>query len=355
MEAPRTDDPIDTEEEEPPLLSASATLNKATNSITVETDPNETGTIYTLANRINPGEFDGEPNYIYETSVVLVPEGVDLSEAFESAKSNYYYDLLREIGATELGVWELDPTASEGEPGAMPDFVYPEGIDTSFAQIYSVNFGDGGQIELISDVDGEETLLDDIDDLITSTSYNLVEDNGGAVVTLPTAFEGTLGVFETTTDFFFNDQLVRTEVTIQFSLIAPGTDFTEGTLALAEDVTQTNSETGPVYTISDGSLTERELLTGADGVASSGFSYQVSATEYDSDGAIVFQETTGGVGVNANVEIERYAVEAVGIATPRSSESSLWYGDVSGRLVSSFNPIDNVAAEEGAIEAGSLS
>lgn len=355
---PEEPEPVEPETEEP-LTSATAILDESTNVVTVTTDPEETGTIYTVANRVDAVIGSGSPNYVYETSVLLAPEGLDLSGAIEDeldpSKSVYYYDVLNRLGVTELAVFPLDLSAAPGAPGALPEFVYPEDAELGFAQIYSTNFGDGGQIDLISDVEGEENLLDDISDIITTTTYSQVEDNGGAVVTLPSDFDGTLGVFETTTDFFFNDQLVRTEVSIQFAKIDAGTDFTAGTLAQAQEVTQTEAETGPVYTISDGSLTERELLNGADGVSAGGFSYVVSATEYDSEGAIIYEETMGGVVVDANVEIERYAVETVGTASPLSNEDALWYVQTGGRLVTSFNPIENVAAEGGDFEAVSVS
>jgi hypothetical protein len=101
---------------------------------------------------------DGLGNFAYETSILLVPEGVDLSDAIDTAllngESAFYYDILRDLGVTELGFWAFDPEASEGDPDAIRDFVYPEGAETAFAQIYSTNFGDGGQIDAVIDVSG---------------------------------------------------------------------------------------------------------------------------------------------------------------------------------------------------------
>ena len=341
-----------------PLVIAAATLDQTTNTVTVVTNPDETGTIYTVANRVDNVTGSGEPSYVFETSVILVPEGADLSAAFaalDQSDSYFYYDFLARIGATELGSWALDPTAAEGEPNALPDFIYPEGAETSFAQIYTSNFGDGGQIERVVDVAAEDNLIDDIEDIITSTTLALVEDNGGAVITVPSDFEGRLAVFETTTDFFNNGQLVRTEVTMQFTNIAPDTDFVADTLPFAEDFTQTTSEDGPVYTISDGSLTENEFLFGVSGDSPVGFSYGASVVEYDATGAVASQETTGGVGINSNVEIERYIVEVVGTAVPSTDASSLWTPQSGDRLVTSFNPAENVAAAEGPFEGVSVS
>lgn len=143
-----------------------------------------------------------------------------------------------------------------------------------------INF-DGPYINLLAHVDGEDNLRDGLLETISATSINLVEGNGGAVATLPGDFEGTLGVFGIKTDYFFSDQLVRTGVNIEFSKIDAGTDYTAKTLALAQDVTQTEAETGLLCTISDGSLIEAELLAAADGVSRGGLSYVVSATEYD--------------------------------------------------------------------------
>lgn len=54
--------------------------------------------------------------------------------------------------------------------------------------------------------------------------------------------------------------------------------------------------------------------------------------------AIVSEETTGDVGVNSNVEIERYAVEAVGITLPSSDEDALWDVQTDGRFGHVFQP-----------------
>ena len=213
-------EPVEPVEPTKPLTPATATLDAATNTVTVTTDPEETGTIYTVVNCVD--FFDGASNFVYETSVILVPEGVDL---LEEVGPSFYYDIISDIGATELGFWSFAPSAAEGEEGAIQDFIYPEGVETEFLQIYSTNFGDGGQVAEVVEVESEDNLAEDIEELITNTTIASIEDNGGTVVTLPTDFEGELAVLETTTNYFFEDQLVRTDISVGFLAVDEGTDF----------------------------------------------------------------------------------------------------------------------------------
>lgn len=340
-----TVDPEDTAdaEEDALLLPATATLNETTNVVTVTTDPEETGTLHIVANRVDFINGSGS-NFVHETSVFLVPDGVDLADevetVLESGDSAFYYSVLSDIGATELGYWAYDPSAADGSTDAIPDFEYPAGIDTEFLQIYSTNFGDGGQINVVVDVASEEALTDGIEDYISSTTIALLESNGGAIVTLPNNFEGELVVLETTTDYFFEGQLVRTDVTVGFATLDEATDFATSALTLADQATETATSEGADYAITDGSLTVNEFVNQVPGTATLG-SFGVSTIEYDTDGNVASEQIAGGLGVTSNVDIVRFEVQAVGEATIGSS--SLWYAPTHSGLVTSFGNAENIA------------
>jgi hypothetical protein len=343
-------DPVDPVEPEEPILPASATLDEATNTVTVTTDPDETGTIYTVANRVDAVTGNDEANFVYETSVILVPEGVDLSEAIdevlENGDSAYYYDILEDIGARELGFWAFEPGAAEGAEGAIQNFVYPEGAMTAFAQIYSVNFGDGGQIDAVIDVAGQDDLTDDIGEFISNTSFALVEDNGGAIVTLPSLFEGDLVVLETTEDYFFEGRLVRTDVTMQFATLDDGVNFATAALTLADQSTQTTTAVGTDYAIPDGSLTGTEFFREVPGAPFIGFSYGVSSTEFNADGTVLSEVVTGGIGTTSNVDIVRYEVQVRGQATPSSNPDNTWDIQSGAGIVTGFGDALNIPASD---------
>lgn len=343
-------------EPEEVLLPATATLEEATNTVTVTTAPEETGTLYTVANRVDA--FNGESNFLYETSVFLVPEGVDLeaaiNAAIEESESTFYYDILSDIGARELGYWFFDPAAAEGETGAIQDFEYPEGIDREFLQIYSINFGDGGQITHVRDIDGEEGLADGIEELVTNTTIASIENNGGDFVTMPTDFDGTLTVLETTTNYFFEGQLIRTDVSVGYLTVDQGTDFGTAVLSLTEEVTQTPTDEG-FDTVTDGTLTEEEFFFGVPGTSFLG-STGISIIEYDTDGNILFEQTNGGLGVTANVDIMRYEVQVAAVATPAASGGTLsWNTSSFAGVVTRFDDIVNLPSEAGVVVSSSTS
>lgn len=333
------------EEDEPTVLPATATLNAATNTVTVEADPEETGTILTVANRVDAVNGDGSSNFIYETSVILVPEGIDIETEFDALEeangTTFYSDILTEIGATELGFWAFDPAADEGEEGAIPDFVYPDGADTEFVQIYSTNFGDGGQIDAVVDVAGEGNLTDGIEDYVSD--FIITQVDGGAVVTVPTDFSGELAILETTKDFFFEGQLVRTDVTVATLAVDAGTDFTASTIALADEVTQTPTDAGSNNVITDGSLTEEEFFLEVPGTEFQG-SFGVSVTEFDTNGNLVSEQGIGDLGTSANADITRYAVRVTSAAIPASGENGIMWEAPSrfAGVVTSFGTIENV-------------
>ena len=350
-------EPVEPVEPTEPLPPATATLDAATNTVTVTTDPEETGTIYTVANRVD--FFDGASNFVYETSVILVPEGIDFQEEagppFEDGDPIFYYDILSDIGATELGFWSFDPSAAEGEEGAIQDFIYPEGVETGFLQIYSTNFGDGGQVDEVVEVESEDNLADDIEELITSPTIALIEDNGGTVVTLPTDFDGELAVLETTTDYFFEDQLVRTDVALRYFTVAEGGDFATSVLSLADEVSQTPTSEGTHYVVSDGSLTETELFSSGPGIAPL-TTTGVSIIEYGVDGNTILEETAGGLGVTANVDIMRFEAHIDSVAIPTAAGNAQnWNTAFNGGVVTSFGNIANTPAEDGAVDGSSIS
>lgn len=338
------------EEPEEPLAPATATLDAATNVVTVTTDPDETGTIYTVANRVDAVNGDGDSNFIYESSVLLVPEGVDLSAeidtALETGDSVYYYNILSELGVTELGFWSFDPTAAEADEDAIPDFEYPAEATTEFAQIYSTNFGDGGQIDRVVDVDSEENLTEGLVNFGPDATLTLLENNSGAVFTLPTDFDGEVAVFETTTDYFFEDQLVRTDVAIRVAAVDAGTDFASSVLTLADQVTETATSEGALYTINDGSLTQTEFVDQVPGVTDQGGD-GLSITEYDTAGNVVTLRTSSGLGISSNVDIVRYEVRTTGAAMPLNNEDDLWTPESDSIVVTSFGEIENIPADLG--------
>lgn len=346
-------DPPDPDGAADPLLPAAATFDAASNTVTVTTDPDETGTLYTIANRIDFPSGSGD-NFRYEASVVLAPEGLDLADRIDSSingDNRFLAEILRGSGATTLGAWPFDPTAAEGTQGTgnpIPDFEYPEGIDTEFLQLFSVNFGDGIQTEAIIERDSEDALDDDITAFVANASLQLVEDNGGAIVTLPTGFTGDLVVLETTTDYFFEGQLVRTDVNISFATQPQGVTFATSALTLADQVNEAPIDAGTQYSITDGSLTEREVLRLVPDAPPLNFGYGVSSTEFDTSGAIISQLVFGGPGVSSDAGIIRFEVRATGEATPSSSpsEGSAWNITPLPALVTGFNDAPNITARD---------
>lgn len=343
------------DEPEDALLSATANLDETTNVITITTDPEETGTLYTVANRVDLVDGNGETNSVYETSVLLIPEGVDFADEvdtrFERGEGAYYYTLLSDIGATELGYWKFDPTAAQGDADAIPDYEYPPEANIEFVQIYSTNYGDGGQIDGIIDVETEDALFDNIEDNAYNTTISLAEDNGGAIITLPTDFTGTLAIFETTEDYFFADQLVRTEVTMKFTTLAEGTDFAASALTLANQTTETTTSAGVEYRITDGSLTEDEFLNEVPGASAFGLVYGVSTIEYDIDGDVLSEQIHRGVGVTSNIDTVRYVVRTIGEAAPLENGASAWSSVSGTNIVTSFGDAESIATDDGAVAA----
>jgi|TARA_B110000908_G_C10205093_1_gene427309 hypothetical protein len=343
-------DPI-IETPEEPIVSATATLDDSTSIVTVTTNPEETGTIYTVANRVD--FLNGESNFNYETAVILVPQGVDLGEEFEAGKLNggsaFYNEFLLNLGATQLGSFTLDPAAAEGVEGALPNFIYPEGTNTEFLQIYSVNFGDGAQIETIVDVEGERNLTDSIDGYVTDFTTDLVEGNGGANITTPTEFDGSLAILETTIDYIFEGDLVRTDVSVAVLSVDVGTDFTTSAITLAEAVTQTPTDAG-TNVVTDGTLTELELFTDVPGTEFQG-SYGVSVVEYDTDGNVVGGRVDGGLGVSTDANIERFALRVTAAVTPGNGGSEFWNTSSFSGVVTSFGNVENTPAGTGAVES----
>jgi len=288
------EEPVDPSDPMDPLEPATATLDAASNTVTVTTDPDETGTLYTVASRVDAVNGDGETTFVYEAAVVLAPEGVDLvaeiNAAIEGGGSTFYYD--------------------------------PAGSEPEFLQLYTTNFGDGGQIDTVVDVSDQAGLTEG-----------------------PSDFEGELAVFETTTDYFFDGQLVRTEVLMQFAALTPDTDFAAAALALAEgEVTQTPTPEGAVYAIGDGSLTAAEFLNDVPGADPLEFSYGVSTIEYDTDGSILSERITGGVGITANVDIQRYTVLAEGTALPTNAPDNRWAPSADAAVITAFADAQNIPA-----------
>ncbi|MCX7566963.1 hypothetical protein OS189_11485 [Sulfitobacter sp. F26169L] len=157
-------EPLALAEPEAPVLPAAATLDEATNVVTITTDPEETGTIHIVASRTVDEESTYGSPYSYDASVLLVPEGVEMSEtleeAFDRGDNTYYSDFISELGIRELGHWAFDPAVADDEAGAIPDFVYSEGAEPEFTQIYASNYGDGDRLGEIIEVADEDSLTD---------------------------------------------------------------------------------------------------------------------------------------------------------------------------------------------------
>ena len=339
---------IPTAEDEDTAIPATATLDEARNTVTVTTDPDETGTLHLIANRVDIVDSDGQSDFVYEASVWLFPEGFDLVEDLANTDPDdvgFFIPTLTDAGGTALGTWEYDPTAAAGSSEGLPDFEYPQDIAAEFVRIETVNFGDGGQIDGVADAVVEAGLAAPFDTAADDISFQLLEDRGGTLVTAPGDFEGSLIALETTTDYFFEDQLVRTEVFVELLTLNEGADFVQGVLSLADQTTQTTTQDGTLYEIADGSLTSTELLEGVPATEEGG-GIGVSAIEYDEDGNITRTTETAGLGVSANVDVIRYEVSATGDAVPadRQETTDMWQTDMLERTITSFIEVDNIAA-----------
>ena len=355
-EANDTDDLQDieeTSEEENDLIlePATATLDETTNVVTVTTDPNETGTLYTVANRVDVFDGGGNVNPVYETSVLLVPEGVDLLGSIfpngdEEEFSNFYYDVLSRIGATEVAFWSFDPAAAPGEEDALPDYEYPADANTAFVQIYTENYGDGGQISEIIEVADQDALLNNIETNISYYLTKFLDDNGGVNILITSSLDAQFAAFETTMDSYFEGQLVRTEVFMEYSLVNAGTDFAASALTLAGQVSETPTPEGAAYEILDGSLTAEEFFRLAPETTPFNSSYRVSTTEFDTDGSVLSEEVFNGVGVSSNADIVRYTVRIEAEATRLESGGFVSNGIPDDAIVTAFANAEQIEAAQ---------
>lgn len=162
------------------------------------------------------------------------------------------------------------------------------------------------------------------------------------IVTLPSNFEGDLIVLETTEDYFFEGQLVRADVTMQFATAHEGVDFAAAALTLAGQTSQTETAVGTDYTITDGSLTEAEFFREVPGAPFLGFAYGVSSTVFNPDGTVLSETVTGGIGATSNADIIRYDVRVTGQAVPSTNPGELWNIDTGAGVVTSFGDALNV-------------
>ena len=117
-------------------------------------------------------------------------------------------------------------------------------------------------------------------------------------------------------------------------------------------MTQTPTSEG-FETVTDGTLIEDEFYFGVSSTNHLG-SNGVSIIECDVDGNIIYEETNGGLGVTANVDIVRLDVQVVSVTTRAAADNTLsWNTPFYAGVVNSFSNIENTAAEAGAVGSSS--